>query len=292
MASVNRGGSASVEDSRTAALPSTSCQCGLSISCISFDLSDILNSVVILRDFFREISCHYYWTLETDCQVVLLPPVSPNWQLGIRPVVSESQHGKTSTFHEHLIHSLQCIYTSRYKCSFCRLCTLHLHMKGFIMSHFDQYGPDDLMQFEVNLDIPAFVRDAVRSKMKRDTILVYLHMVSQTYQATDKMRRFATVAQRRGFNSKRNFDMAAPLLWRFDGTEAYQPEAAYPTSLCRKSPHRSRRERHYQRWGKHSEMRQHFEITDDFQIFKPAFAYQATTMQVPGKITITRRNYE
>ena len=63
------------------------------------------------------------------------------------------------------------------------------------MSHFDQYGPDDLMQFEVNLDIPAFVRDAVRSKMKRDTILVYLHMVSQTYQATDKMRRFATVAQ-------------------------------------------------------------------------------------------------
>ena len=32
-------------------------------------------------------------------------------------------------------------------------------MKGFIMSHFDQYGPDDLMQFEVNLDIPAFVRD-------------------------------------------------------------------------------------------------------------------------------------
>ena len=43
-------------------------------------------------------------------------------------------------------------------------------MKGFIMSHFDQYGPDDLMQFDVNLDIPAFVRDAVRSKMKRDTI--------------------------------------------------------------------------------------------------------------------------
>ncbi len=63
------------------------------------------------------------------------------------------------------------------------------------MSHSDQYGPDDLVQFEVNLDIPAFVRTAVRNKMKRDTILVYLHMVAQTYQATDKMRRFATVAQ-------------------------------------------------------------------------------------------------
>ena len=124
-----------------------------------------------------------------------LPPVSPNWQLGIRPVVSESRHGKTFTFHEHLIHSLQRIYTSRYKCSFCRLCTVHQYMKGFIMSHSDQYGPDDLVQFEVNLDIPAFVRTAVRNKMKRDTILVYLHMVSQTYQATDKMRRFATVAQ-------------------------------------------------------------------------------------------------
>ena len=63
------------------------------------------------------------------------------------------------------------------------------------MSHFDQYGPDDLMQFEVNLDIAAFARAAVRDKMNRDTILVYLHMVSQTYQATDKMRRFATIAQ-------------------------------------------------------------------------------------------------
>ena len=63
------------------------------------------------------------------------------------------------------------------------------------MSHFDQYGPDDLVQFEVNLDIPAFVRATVRNKMKRDTILIYLHMVSQTYQATDKMRRFAPVDQ-------------------------------------------------------------------------------------------------
>ena len=42
-------------------------------------LSDILNSVVILLDFLREISCHYYWTLKTDCRVDLLPPVSPNW---------------------------------------------------------------------------------------------------------------------------------------------------------------------------------------------------------------------
>ena len=69
------------------------------------------------------------------------------------------------------------------------------YMKGSIMSNFDQYGPDDLVQFEINLNIPAFVRDAVRSKMNRDTILVYLHMVSQTYQATDKMRQFADVAQ-------------------------------------------------------------------------------------------------
>ena len=122
------GGSASVIVSRIAALPKLGCQCGLSISYMSFDVSDILNSVVILLDFLREISCHYYWTLETDCRVILLPPVS----LGIRTVVYESRHSKTSTFHEHLIHSLQRIYTSRYKCLFCRQCTVHQYMKGLL----------------------------------------------------------------------------------------------------------------------------------------------------------------
>ena len=63
------------------------------------------------------------------------------------------------------------------------------------MSRFDQYDFDEPVQYEVNLDIPAFVRAAVKGKMKRDTILVYLLMVSETYEATDKMRRFFPIAQ-------------------------------------------------------------------------------------------------
>ena len=54
---------------------------------------------------------------------------------------------------------------------------------------------DDLMEFEVNLDIPGFVRDAVRQNMKRPEILIYLGLVASTYEATDKMRRFFPVAQ-------------------------------------------------------------------------------------------------
>ena len=54
---------------------------------------------------------------------------------------------------------------------------------------------DDLMEFEVNLDIPGFVRDAVRQNLKRPEILIYLHLVASTYAATDKMRRFFPVAQ-------------------------------------------------------------------------------------------------
>ena len=67
--------------SRTAALPTLACQCGLSISYMSPDVSDILNSVVLLRVFFREISSNYYWTSETDCRG--RPPISRLPQLAI-----------------------------------------------------------------------------------------------------------------------------------------------------------------------------------------------------------------
>ena len=75
------------------------------------------------------------------------------------------------------------------------LYALNLYMKGSIMHRFDQYDLDEPVQYEVKLDISGFVRAAVKDKMNRDTILVYLFMVSQTYQATDKMRRFFPVAQ-------------------------------------------------------------------------------------------------
>ena len=63
------------------------------------------------------------------------------------------------------------------------------------MFNLDPLDCDEDMQFEVNLNISAFVRAAVRDKMNRDTILVYLYLVSQTPSATEKMRRFAVIAQ-------------------------------------------------------------------------------------------------
>ena len=63
------------------------------------------------------------------------------------------------------------------------------------MAPFDQYDPDEPVQYKVNLDIPAFIRGAVKDKMSRDAIALYLFMVSQTYQATDKMRQFFPVVQ-------------------------------------------------------------------------------------------------
>ena len=148
------------------------------------------------------------------------------------------------------------------------------------MSHSDQYGPDDLVQFEVNLDIPAFVRTAVRNKMKRDTILVYLHMVAQTYQATDKMRRFATVAQ------EEDLTRNEILIWlhlSYGGSmepRHISRKLRIPPRFVEKALTVLERKA-LSKTGEHSEMRQHFEITGDMQIFKPVFEYQETTRQMP-----------
>ena len=62
------------------------------------------------------------------------------------------------------------------------------------MSSIEPFDPDERMQFEVNLDIPAFVRAAVRKKMNRETILIYLALVANTPVATEQMRQFGPVA--------------------------------------------------------------------------------------------------
>ena len=63
------------------------------------------------------------------------------------------------------------------------------------MHRSDQYHLDETVQYEVNLDISGFVRAAVKDKMNRDAILVYLLMVSETPAATDKMKQFFPIAQ-------------------------------------------------------------------------------------------------
>ena len=62
------------------------------------------------------------------------------------------------------------------------------------MPNIDPFDSVDLYQFEINLNIPAFLRAAVRKNLKRDSILVYLHFVGKSPMATQKMRRFAVIA--------------------------------------------------------------------------------------------------
>ena len=68
------------------------------------------------------------------------------------------------------------------------------------MSHLDQYDPDELLEFEVSLDIPSFVRAAVKKKFDRDTILLYLYSVAETPISTLKMKRFFPIAKENDLN--------------------------------------------------------------------------------------------
>ena len=63
------------------------------------------------------------------------------------------------------------------------------------MSNFDQYHPDDILEGEVNLNIPVFLRAAVRNKLKRLDILFYLYLVAETPVSTLKMKRFLPIAK-------------------------------------------------------------------------------------------------
>ena len=57
------------------------------------------------------------------------------------------------------------------------------------MPSIDQYALHEiipeLLLFRLNLDIPAFVRAAVRDGLKRDEILGSLHIITNTPDATD-----------------------------------------------------------------------------------------------------------
>ena len=72
------------------------------------------------------------------------------------------------------------------------------------MQLMDQYALHEiipeLLLFRLNLDIPAFVRAAVRDGLKRDEILGSLHIITNTPDATDKMPLFAVVAQEKDLN--------------------------------------------------------------------------------------------
>ena len=66
------------------------------------------------------------------------------------------------------------------------------------MSSIDPFASKALLQFRYDLDIPALVRAAVEEEMSREEVLVYLQIVTNTLDGSDKMWRFVPVARAEG----------------------------------------------------------------------------------------------
>ena len=63
------------------------------------------------------------------------------------------------------------------------------------MPSIDSLDTREIIRFRYNLDIPAFVRAAVRRKLSKAKVLVYLDVITHSHKATEKMRRFVPVAK-------------------------------------------------------------------------------------------------
>ena len=63
------------------------------------------------------------------------------------------------------------------------------------MPSIDSLDIKKLLRFRHDLDIPAFVRMAVQKEMSREEVLVYLHIITNTLDGTEKMWRFVPVAR-------------------------------------------------------------------------------------------------
>ena len=96
-------------------------------------------------------------------------------------------------------------------------------------SNFHDFVPE-LLLFRMNLDIPAFVRGAVRTEMTRDEILGGLHILTNTPLATEKMWRIVIVAQNREFT--RN-ELLVWLHIAYNGS----PDPGHLSRKLRMSPH-------------------------------------------------------
>ena len=66
------------------------------------------------------------------------------------------------------------------------------------MSSVDQFNPRELLRFRYDLDIPAFVETAVEHNLNKEEVLLYLHIITNTFDGTEKMWRFIPVAKAEG----------------------------------------------------------------------------------------------
>ena len=73
-------------------------------------------------------------------------------------------------------------------------------VKGFyfFMSSIDLLDTTELLRLRLDLDIPAFIRVAVQKEMSREEVLVYLQVITNTLDGTEKMWRFVPVAKQEG----------------------------------------------------------------------------------------------
>ena len=66
------------------------------------------------------------------------------------------------------------------------------------MSSVDQFNRRELLRFRYDLDIPAFVQTAVEHNLNKEEVLLYLHIITNTLDGTEKMWRFVPVAKQEG----------------------------------------------------------------------------------------------
>ena len=55
------------------------------------------------------------------------------------------------------------------------------------MSSVDEFNPRELLEFRYDLDIPAFVERAVEHNLSKEEVLIYLHVITNTLEGSDKM---------------------------------------------------------------------------------------------------------
>ena len=53
----------------------------------------------------------------------------------------------------------------------------------------------EIIRLRYDLDIPAFVRAAVQNDLNKEELLIYLHIITNTLDGSEKMWRFVPVAK-------------------------------------------------------------------------------------------------
>ena len=66
------------------------------------------------------------------------------------------------------------------------------------MSSIEPFNPRELLEFRFDLDIPAFVETVVAHNLNKEEVLIYLHIITNTLDGTEKMWRFVPVAKAEG----------------------------------------------------------------------------------------------